>query len=155
MTNISFVTWSPHNGDHSTTAQVVECYREVFADTPWNEWLRCCKCSKYWGKKDGALLASMRFLHCGVPLTDFWSRDQVVADFLHEITEESSCWLAINDNQVVGFTLGYPIDSNQLMEKLGLEFRIDFHFVRYQDDIGLLSPYRQSKVGKALNKRCR
>jgi len=34
MKNISFIRYSPHTADGALTAQVVECYRKVFAGGP-------------------------------------------------------------------------------------------------------------------------
>ena len=148
---IPFVRYSPHGSNHLPTAQLVECYRDVFADEPWNEWLKCSKCSVYWGTKDRGLLASMNFRHCDAPLTDFWPRDQVISDLHHEITPEASCWLAMDGGTVIGFCWGYPINVGKLEEKLKLTIGVDpTEVVAYQDEVGVLSAYRDRKIAKAL-----
>lgn len=162
MKDISLVRYSPYAGDHLLTAQLVECYRDVFADPPWHEWLKCQKCGKYWGTKDRALLASLKFRHCEMPLVDYWPRDQVVSDLEHDITPEASCWLGISNGAVIGFCWGYPITIPHLKEKL-FQGRPDIPFeveleklagvypqVAYQDDMGIILPYRGRKIAKAM-----
>ncbi len=155
MKNISLVRYSPNSGDHELTAQLVECYRDVFADGPWHEWLKCPQCQKCWGTKDRGILASNKFLHCNVPLVDFWSREQVVSDLHHEITPEASCWLAISNASVVGFCWGYPITIMDLEAKLGVSLSVKLtceitELVAYQDEAGVLSAYRGRKIAKGM-----
>lgn len=157
MENISLIRYSPNNGDHWLTAQLVECYRDVFADRPWNEWLKCPKCQKYWGTKDKDLLVSIKFQHCDTPLVDFWPREQVISDLYHEIAPESSCWLAMNNKTVVGFCWGYPITIPELESKLGISFNTKFEcnlesteLIAYQDEVGVLPAYRGNKIAKTM-----
>jgi GNAT superfamily N-acetyltransferase len=146
---IKFVRFDLIVDDGSLTAQFIECYREVFADGPWHEWMKCPVCQKYWGKKDAGLLAQMKFRHCDNPLVDFWPRDQVMIDLEHELDPEASCWLALDDSQVVGFCFGYPIQAEKLEAKLGVSLgRVDV--VAYQDDVGVLASYRDQKIAKAM-----
>jgi hypothetical protein len=118
MENISLVKYSPYSSDYlataKMTAQLVECYRSIFMDTPWHEWLKCPKCEKYWGVKDSEDLVLNKFLHCDTPLIDFWPREKVIYDIYHEITKEASCWLAMNNSMVIGFCWGYPIVTTEL-----------------------------------------
>lgn len=155
MKSVSLVRYSPHNSDHPRTAQLVECYRDVFADGPWHEWLKCPQCQKYWGTKDRGLLVSYKFRHCDTPLVDFWPREQVVSDLYHEITPEASCWLAMDNDRVVGFCWGYPITINDLETKLGVPFSSKLgcessNPIAYQDEVGVLSAYRGRKIAKAM-----
>lgn len=156
MNNFSLVRYSPHSGNHLLTAQLVECYRDVFADRPWHEWLKCSQCKEYWGLKDKALLAEYKFYHCNMPLVDFAPREQVVSDLYHEITPEASCWLALSDNQnqVIGFCWGYPITIFELERKLGLSLSNSVEFgsdvVAYQDEVGVLFAYRGFKIAKKM-----
>ncbi|MEK7538374.1 MAG: GNAT family N-acetyltransferase [Patescibacteria group bacterium] len=157
MENISLIRYSPDSNDYLLTAQLVECYRDVFADTPWNEWLKCSKCGKYWGVKDQGLLASLNFRHCDIPLVDFWSREQVLFDLRHEIISGSSCWLAMSNKTVVGFCWGYPINISDLETKLGVSFNTELEYnfgtsglAAYQDEVGVLSAYRGRKIAKAM-----
>jgi hypothetical protein len=155
MENISFISFSPFTSDSELTAQLVDCYREVFADSPWNEWLKCPVCQEYWGLKDRSFLASIGFRHCGQPLVDFWPRTEVISDLYHEITPESSCWLALDNKNVVGFCWGYPIIANILEDKLGIAFCDSLSISRgsliaYQDEIGVLMSYRKRNIAKAM-----
>ncbi len=156
MAAVSFVRYSPEQSDPSITHQLVECYRAVFATAPWHEWLKCPVCSRYWGIKDQELLSLSGFRHCGVPLVDFWSREQVVSDLHHEITPQASCWLALDGTTVVGFCWGYPLTVAALQAKLGIAFggeiprENDDSVVAYQDEVGVLAAYRGRKIAKAM-----
>lgn len=137
------------------TAQLVECYRDVFADSPWNEWLKCPKCQKYFGRDDSGFLASQKFRHCDVSLIDFWPREQVLSDLYYEITEKTSCWIAMDKSKIVGFSWGYPIFLADLEEKLGISFSNNLQIKKdtllaYQDEAGVLSEYRGQKIAKAM-----
>lgn len=154
MKSVSLVRYSPHN-NHTRTAQLVECYRDVFADGPWHEWLKCPQCQKYWGTKDRGILASYKFRHCNTPLVDFWPREQVISDLYHEITPEASCWLAMDNDGVIGFCWGYPITISNLETKLGVSFSVKLgcessNPIAYQDEVGVLSSYRGRKIAKAM-----
>jgi ribosomal protein S18 acetylase RimI-like enzyme len=157
MENVSFIKYLPQDKNHLITAQLVECYREVFADSPWHEWLKCPKCGQYWGVKDQTILVSQGYRHCGVSLVDFWSREQVICDLYHEINKDSSCWLAIGFDKVVGFCWGYPATLNDLEKKLEVSFTNEFERafgfqsqVAYQDEVGVITSYRGKKIAKMM-----
>lgn len=155
MEKFSFIKYLPDNSNSLMTTQLVECYRDVFADQPWNEWLKCPLCQKHWGKKDQALLESHQFKHCGVPLVDFWPREKVLSDIYAEITPQSSCWLAMDERKVVGFCWGYPVTISELEAELGIILEINHDCPRlasiaYQDDIGVIAGYRGRKLAKAM-----
>ncbi len=157
MKDISLIRYSANTTETEITSQFVDCYREVFSDRPWNEWMKCPKCQKYWGKKDKPLLESWKFNHCGVEMVEFWKRDQVLADLQHEITTEASCWLALHQEKVIGFCYGYPVSIADIGTKLGIDITesIKKQFgniekVAYQDDVGVLTEYRNQKIAKAM-----
>ncbi len=139
---------------------LINCYRQVFADPPWNEWKKCSNpdCpdpNGFWGKKDTKLLSSWNFRHCGMPLDDYWPRDQVRQDLEHELTDITSCWLCFDGEQVVGFCWGYPITLGELEEKLKTEIAISSQgdkrqLVAYQDEMGLIDRYRGSGLAKTM-----
>jgi hypothetical protein len=157
MSAISLVRYSPYHNDNTLTAQLVECFRDVFAERPWNEWLKCQKCGQYWGKKDSVLLAKLKFQHCELPLIDFWPRDSIISDLYHEITKETSCWLALHEETVIGFCWGYSIVAQDLEAKLGVSFGGkldsllgDSRSVAYQDEVGVISTFRDQKIAKLM-----
>ncbi len=158
MNNVSLIRYSPHESSHELTAQLVECYRDVFADGPWHEWLKCPRCQKFWGKKDSAILAGWKFSHCNGALLDFWPREKVICDLYHEITPKASCWLALNNDNVIGFCWGYPITVIDLELKLGISFGAELkrlcghEIVAYQDEVGVLFSYRGRKIAKEMIK---
>jgi len=153
---VTMIRFNPHEDAHLLDA-LIQCYRDVFGDPPWNEWKKCPKCELKWSKKEAQELESTR--HCGAEIVDFWPYEQVREDIFHEITPESSCWLAMDDEKVVGFCWGYPIKVSDLEEKLGISFSAQMHemfgkhdIVAYQDDIGILTEYRGLKLAKELIK---
>ncbi len=138
-------------------AQLIECYRDVFADSPWHEWLKCPKCEMYWGKKDHVTLLESKFEHCGSPLVDFWPRKDVLEDLTHELSSGSSSWLALDQEKdtVIGFCWGYPMIISHLEDKLGIMFPEQWKsgregLIAYQDDVGVLSEYRGQKIAKRM-----
>lgn len=140
----------------------MHCFKEVFADEPWNEWKICSECHKKWGINDCKELGSLAFRHCDKPVDDFWSTDQVLSDLTHELSPSSSCWLATDQGKVVGFCFGYPITAGELEKKLGVTILdplamlgvSQVGLVAYQDDLGVLKSYRQQGIARTLaNKR--
>ncbi len=104
-----------------------------------------------------SLRARMGYAHCGQVLVDFWPRQQVLSEFCEEITKDASCWLAIESNNVVGFTLGYPIALAALEAKLRIPITVPFlgmfgseSRIAYQDEIGVVEAFRGRKIAKAL-----
>lgn len=140
--------------DHSRTAQLIECYKDVFQDRPWNEWLKCCVCGKYWGTKDREELVQLGFIHCEKPLVDFWTRTEVLGNIRRDLVQDSSCWLAVDQFKVIGFCWGYPMLAGDLEKKLGLEFdpteNLSGRTIAYQNEVGVLLNYRNFKVAKRL-----
>lgn len=156
---IRYERYSADTSEHGITEQLVDCYRNVFSDTPWNEWLKCGVCGKYWGRKDIEYIKDITFLHCGQPLVDFWPKEVVLSDIRNEIRSDiSSCWLAFDKDRVIGFCWGYPATTTALTEKMGLS--IDFQLLgingaqkasfALQDEVGVLAPYRGRKIAKEL-----
>jgi GNAT superfamily N-acetyltransferase len=155
---INFVKFNPsHNAE--LLAQLVECFRNVFAGPPWNEFLKCPNCNGYWGTKHLGVLASEGYRHCNLELVDFWPRTTVLQDIYHEVTGESSCWLAMYGDKVIGFAWGYPMQINALSEKLKLtlntsSFALDAtSTVIYQDEVGVVPEFRGQGIAKELVKR--
>jgi GNAT superfamily N-acetyltransferase len=137
--------------------QLVRCFQDVFADPPWNEWRKCSVCGKYWGLTASEELARLNNTHCGMPVVEYWPSDEVFSDLQHEITEEASCWLAVDEARVVGFCWGYPIAFGELERKLKIGFADSVehqlghgHRIAYQDELGVLSSYRGQKLAHQL-----
>ncbi|MEK6839914.1 MAG: hypothetical protein AABX72_03160 [Nanoarchaeota archaeon] len=151
---VDIVRFNPR-GNHDLTQQVVKCYQEVFADDPWNEWKKCPICKEYWGRKDEKYLKETDFIHCNVPVEDFWSDEEVIKDLLHEINQDKFAWVGIerHTGRAISFCWGYPIQVSQLEEKLGIAFRKelmdtcgDVNVVAYQDDMGILPKFRSKPL---------
>ncbi|MEI6650731.1 MAG: GNAT family N-acetyltransferase [Candidatus Moraniibacteriota bacterium] len=136
--------------------KIANCYRSVFADPPWNEWLRCPTCSKYWGISEWKQLRSSNYKHCGNQVEEFWPQQKVISDIKLELTSDSSCWIA-NNSKVIGFCWGYETDINHLEKKLEIELQnvMSHKFgmlgpIAYQDEIGVLSRYRGQGIAKEM-----
>jgi GNAT superfamily N-acetyltransferase len=86
-------------------------------------------------------------------MVDFWPREQVSSDLHHEIILESSAWLAVDGEKVVGFCWGYPITFDELEAKLELpvgHVSKGSERVAYQDDVGILAPYRRQGFARKM-----
>ncbi|MFH1392359.1 MAG: GNAT family N-acetyltransferase [bacterium] len=158
--NVVYIPFSPQD-NRQIIPHLVECYREVFAEEPWNEWKKCSVCGAKWGLGEKDLLRSINYEHCGETVFDFWPTKTVEEDIAHEITSDASCWLALSNTKVIGFSWGYPIAPQDLEKKLqllGVANRLHRMFdnierVAYQDEIGVLKEFRGQKIGKSLNIR--
>ena len=153
--DISLIPFIPTLANTEITSQLVECYRDVFAASPWGEWLKCSVCENYWGLEDKEYLSSQNYACCAKPLVDFWPKNQVLADLKNEITPEATCWLAMDAQRLVGFSWGYSSAVAKLEKKLGITFATDKkggkgQVVAYLDEIGVISDYRDRKIAKAL-----
>lgn len=159
--DVTYVRYHATADESHLTAQLVECYRVVFADDPWHEWLKCANhvCGKYWGVKDAPLLAATGYMHCDKDLIDYWSRAEVLADIYSEIKRDRSyCWLVMDGDRVVGFCWGYQTDLPTFDHKMGIG--VDFSLLgiddpgtallALQDEVGVLVPYRGRKFAKEL-----
>ena len=158
-----------HHHDHHRhlVPHLVECYREVFSDPPWNEWLKCANPNcphprKYWGRRDAEELARNHYRHCDQPMVDFWPRHTVADELAHEVNAKASCWIATDDSKVVGFCWGYATDPQSLESKLGLkcaaEVKTGFplengYSLAYQSELGLLKEYREQGFAKLMVRR--
>lgn len=136
-------------------ASLIECYQKIFADEPWNEWLRCTSCNKVFGKNDR--LAPSDQCTCGGKLTFFWETETVKQEILNEISDEAVCKIIIEGNKVAGFCWGYPIDTITLEKKIhlpGLAKILDSSFglrlLGYIDEVGVTAHLRQKGLGQYL-----
>lgn len=164
MKTIEFVRFNPHS-DTSLLEELIDCYREVFGEEPWNEWKKCSICGAKWGMTQEMILTALGNIHCGTQVVDFWSRSIVKEDIFHEINPEASCWLTVENNddsslkRVVGFCWGYPANIEELEKKLalpGLKRAVIERFgkidgkIAYQDELGLVNSYRGKKIAKKM-----
>lgn len=157
---IGYIQYHPEDGTDLFN-DLVECYRNVFADDPWNEWKKCPVCQHKWGKGHVHDLELINYRHCDVDLQDYWSKDHVAHDILTEVSRDASCWLAMDNDHVVGFCWGYGTTPHHLERKVclpGLETIINDCYthpnaVAYQDEVGVLLAYRKHGIGKEMVRR--
>ena len=133
---------------------LIQCYRDVFAGEPWNEWKRCPACGQQYGY--GQCNGST--CQCGHVLVDFWPPGQVRADLSAELGKDAICWLAIErNNEVVGFVWSYPLEAPALEAKVGLsgaaaairQFNASAS-VAYLDEIGVARDFRRQGIARHL-----
>lgn len=101
------------------------------------------------------LICCYQSVFAGKPWFESWSYEQVKKDLRHEITDECSCWLAMRDEEIVGFCWGYPISLAELETKLGIELDTSLlgpigSRIAYQDELGVLEALQGRKIAKAL-----
>ena len=156
MKNITYLRFNPvKNSD--LLPKLVECYRIVFGEAPWNEWKKCGICGAKFGISE-TNAGDTNSTHCNQSMQDFWPVDSVSRDIQKQINGLSSCWIALDDSSVVGFCWGYPMDPKELERELGFEGvsnQITKHFghverVAYQDELGVINEYRKHEVAKAM-----
>ena len=141
---------------------LIECYRDVFADRPWNEWKKCPRCGIYWGLKDEPLLKTLGFLHCETPVIDFWETHLVEEEVLLRVTESASGFVAVapGENKVIGFTWGFPatFDFIEADVKIPVCDPLRAHFgkvsepVAFQNEIGVANEFRRQGLAKEMFK---
>lgn len=153
---IEYVYYNPFDIEgEGKTLQLIECFRDVFAAPPWGEYLKCSACGFYFSNDDPYILEG-NLIHedCGADLVDFWPRDEVRRDIEKQITSNSSAFLAMDGDKVVGFTWGYPMKIGELIKELELsELLVDLDEetnIFYQDEVGVLKEYRGYKIAKKL-----
>lgn len=155
--------------DARTLAGLVECYRDVFAEPPWNEWLACsvAGCGASWGTTDAPELAAARYAHCGQPVADYWPRATVVGELLAALGHGAVCWIAIERSatgaeRVVGFTWGSPLASAwpefepELQESLRRAFGegvAEDPTIVYQTEVGVIATHRNRGLARRLTER--
>lgn len=156
-TRILYLRFKPKEHRH-LLPMLIECYRDVFADTPWNEWKKCSVCNKQWGVTEREDLALLGFQHCGQLVEDFWPHKVVEEEILHQVNDKASCWIAMTKQRVIGFTWGYPMTPEALARKLERPEMVanlkkqfgDPIEVAYQAELGVLTEFRGKKVAREL-----
>jgi ribosomal protein S18 acetylase RimI-like enzyme len=133
---------------------LIQCYRDVFAGEPWNEWKLCPACQRQYGIGQ----TKGEACQCGSQLIDFWPPEQVRRDLEAELTTDSTCWVAFNGSEeVIGFTWGYLATPEGIATKVAFpgvaqairEFAEQGPFA-YIDEIGVSSRFRRQGVAKQL-----
>jgi ribosomal protein S18 acetylase RimI-like enzyme len=91
----------------------------------------------------------------GEPWNEFWPIDQIVSDFKTEMLKtDAVCYLALEQDKIVGFTWGYKRLVNEKideeLESPGLADVIIWRNYFYIDEVAVLSAYRGQGVGRNL-----
>lgn len=87
----------------------------------------------------------------GAPWNEVWSPEEVLAVIATSNVPRVSRWIAVCEDQVVGFTWGYPMKSKDVEEKLQcvLPFAAECE-VAYQAELGVLPAYRNQGIARTL-----
>lgn len=114
-----YVRFSPER-DVELLDSFVECYRQVFASDPWNEWQRCSSCGHHWGIAHHVTPGVDDPRCCDAPeVTEFWPVEQVAKDLDDQLRRPgAACWVAVSDVIVVGFCFGYILPESEFDEHL-------------------------------------
>lgn len=137
----------------SVLQSLVTCYRTVFGEPPWNEWMVCSVCGEKWGVN-----VRHPVEHCGGVVSEFWPEGAVEKDIRAEVTPDSPAWLAYCGEQVVGFCWGYAATPEDLARKVELPSLVDaIHGsfgvadqVAYQDEMGVISAFRGQGIARRM-----
>lgn len=151
------------NNVDSLMGSLVECYRQVFAAEPWSEWMRCHHCHEHWGIHQHAQREANGHQCCESPeVKEFWPREEVEKDLRSQLDRPgATIWVAVEEEMVVGFCMGYLLPVETFDEHLELEgvissFEQSFGnhdaSVVYLDDIGVLVSHQGQKIGNELLK---
>lgn len=143
----------------SEMGSLVVCYQQVFAGEPWNEWMKCPRCDQQWGRAAKPELALLSFTHCGGEVVPVWSETTVANDLKEMLAKpQDTSLVALCDEKVIAFALGYGIIASDLEVHLGIEILATLgefgvkqsDVVAYQDDLGVLEAYRQQGIARRL-----
>lgn len=142
--------------DSRKTFQLVNCFKEVFSENPWGEWMTCSVCGNYWGKESLDKLIKDGFYHCNTALRDFWTHAEVMQDIVSGTTEQSSNWIAKDNDKIIGFCWGNYDTIKNLESYLAVNFdssqykKLSNFRLGYQSELGVISGYRGNKIAKQL-----
>lgn len=136
--------------------EIVNCYREVFADGPWHEWKICKSCGSQFGKKDQDVLHRRNNTCCGQFVQDFWPVETVTSTLL-SLPPSASCFIVMKSETVIGFCWGYEMSEDELEKYLNIpvsqSIRSMFGIGRkiaYQSEMGILERYRGQGIANLL-----
>jgi len=85
----------------------------------------------------------------------------VTRDILESVTEDTSCWIAICDGQVVGFTWGFRMSQEKLLAMVDMDVEAIRTMrlwcgegqIAYQSELGVLEDYRKRGIARDLTSR--
>ena len=156
-------TWE----DLTPLAQCYACGR-IWADTPWNEWLKCPKCPAD-QNNFGVTFKGRNCPKCGSKLTSFWKVQDVENDIKTQLGKAfAKGYLALKKSQIVGFTWGYPVEikitisvptldltvpvNSNLAPSLASDQRdtLKGYTAGYIDEVGVRPAFRGKGIGARL-----
>lgn len=146
------------DGNPAQMRQLITAYQDVFSTSPWSEWKTCLTDKLKWGREQANEVPDLQCPKCSKALTDYWPSEVIEHDIRKELSlPNATCWLALADGKVIGFCWGYSLTLAELEAKLGTACANAFHAsfngtprVAYQDEIGVIAPYRGRHIASKL-----
>jgi ribosomal protein S18 acetylase RimI-like enzyme len=146
---------------------LADCYANgnIWSDYPWDEHRRCPSCPE--GKNNfGLSFDGNHCPKCESVLVPFWEVDKVKKDIRQQLgREQSRGFLAFADDQIVGFTWGYPVTMNTVIVINDLDLQVPdeasilarhrmgiryTHNLGYIDEVGLIPEFRKQGIARRL-----
>lgn len=148
--------------DPAMVRGVVRAFADVFSsdDDPsdWAEGKRCQnpECGKQFGRNAAAKLTDdmCDADACGSKVLEIWTEEAVLAELSAQVTDQSSCYIAMRGGRVVGFCWGFQTTAAELAEYLKLPVVADAlgatTQLLYFSEVGVVRDARGQKVAKSL-----
>ena len=102
------------------------------------------------------IIACYQAVFAGAPWYESWSV-QAVQSLLFKLPKDISCWVALDEEKIVGFCWGYVMSLSDMEKYLKLSIASEFEnlfgknaVIAYQSDMGLLDEYRNQGVAREL-----
>lgn len=149
---------------------LAKCYARgrIWADEPWNEWKKCPQCPT--DKNNFGITFQGRTCPiCGSKLIFFWNIESVSQDIQTQLSlPQTAGFLALKDDEIVGFTWGYPVEIKITISVSTLDLTIPVnsnlapclpsdereflkgYTVGYIDEVGVRPAFRGKGIGASL-----
>ena len=153
-------------------AQVAQTYRQIFAQHPWYEQVRCVKCEYNNGvdrqfpfyEAEGDTPKCIRQIPedgkcdlCCTALVDYWPEERVLGDFHSDFDKYDFVVVYAKDqatNQIIGFATGFivaPMDLEKYLRLPNFTQSITSEgVIAYLSDLGVLHEFRQKGIARHL-----
>lgn len=118
---------------HEHAPHINSLIRNVFGDTPWNQYVKCPHCEMHWGSKETIDTGSHT---CDVSLKPYWSENDI-QKMLEEIPRHPcfSFWIATENREYQGCTWGFIESFEEVKRRLELEKDV-FPTILHNSQIG-------------------
>ncbi len=134
---------------------LIRVYKSAFAEPPWNEYKKCLRCEKEYGREECRRIetgeAPSRCARCSSPLelAEFWSSDGIKGDLGFALSQPDPIVLvAESGGSLAGFSWGYRLP----LAKFPFLGAWESTTLRpsYMDEIAVSAEARQRGIGTEL-----